>query len=642
MKSSSLIFLLWIIASAARGQTPLPGGVKGAILWYTTDESTTSPGLRNQLGGNDSLLRFDRSTITSLNFHPSLVFSGSKPLQVNLGRRNLRSASYFTVYQSLDTAAENSVWNITNGGKTTLVLTTDRMADLSAYRYMNYYDVARAQPKVSIYVQHKEKDTVAISDQLWNIGVKPVAPQLPVINFKGLIPELIAFDRVLNGTERLQVASYLALKYGITLTEPGATYLNSKGEKIWEGYDYPTWHRNIAGICRDDAASLNQSIATSSNMPGLLTISANKPLPDNNFLLWGDNGKELTPAPRMAGLPLLLQKTWLIKPSGNTTPLTTELILDTKPVDAPLSLHPVYWLAIEPSGKGEFNSAAVEFVRMEKLDKDGKAFFKNIKWDKDRSGKDVLGIIAAQDLLLSAIINQPSCASPGTGSMQVKILGGETPFQLTIKNAAGVFRKIDNASSPVTITDLEAGKYSLTVTDAAQHKYVDSFYINNKDVPLATSIAASYTLQAGQALHLNAAVNMPADLVWEWKGPSSFQSFNPQVTITEPGTYTLRSSRNGCSNTQDLLIKQALANILYDVTLFPNPSAGTFTARVTLDRAAPVTMSVYNSEGKLVFTRDGDRRMNYLFTGELKASGTYEVIFTSGLSKTNKRLVIVK
>jgi hypothetical protein len=642
MKSCSLICMLWIVIATVKGQTIHPGGVKGAMIWYSTDVSVVPPVLRNQLPGDGPVLGFDKATAIALNFHPSLVFSGIHPLRVHLGNHDLRHASYFTVYQSLDTAAENTIWHITNDRHTTLVLTTDRMADLSAFRYMNYYDVVRAQPKVNVYVQHKEKDTVSSTDQWWNIGVKPAAPQLPVMNFKGLIPEIIAYDRVLNSMERLQVASYLALKYGITLTEPRATYMNSAGSTIWDGYDHPAWHRNIAGICRDDVAGLDQSIASSSNLPGLLTILTRDSLYNNHFLLWGDNGKPLTTAPRIAGMPLLLQKTWLMKSHGNLSPFTTDLLLDTKQFDVPLPNHPVYWLAIDPTGKGQFNAEAIEFIKMDKLDQQGKALFKNVTWDRDGSGKDVWGIIVAQDLLLATVIHQPNCKSPGTGSMQVKIVGGRAPFQLIIQNNNGFFRKIDQATSPTQIANLDAGKYFLSVTDAAQHRYTDSFYINHEDVPLPVNIASGYTLPANKSLQLNAGQNMPADLSWEWNGPANFQSFHAQVTITEPGLYTVRCSKDECSTTQDILVKAAHSNILYNVTVFPNTSSGAFTARIALDKPAPVTMAVYNSEGKLISTQKADHRTNYQFKGELKVGGMYELVFTSGLSQTNKRLVIVK
>jgi hypothetical protein len=642
MKACSLLFMLVGLTFAVRSQSRHPGGVQGAIVWYSTDSSEKNPALRSRLEGQNDLLTSGNATIATLNYHPSLVFNGLAPLRVQLGSRDLRSASFFTVYQSLDTSGENSIWHFTKNQNTSLVLTTDRMADLSVYRYMNYTDVVRDQPKVNVYVQHKEKDSFTVTDQWWNIGIKPVSPQLPVSNFKGLVPEIIAYDRVLNSRERLQVASYLSIKYGITLTEPGATYLNSAGETIWDGYDYPSWHRNIAGLARDDASGLNQIIATGSNMPGLLTIASKNALPDNSFLLWGDNGRPLTAAERIAGFPQMLQKTWLVKPYGNS--FTTDLLLDTKPVDAKLPVKPVYWLAIDPSGQGKFSAATTIFKKMDKLDAQGRAYFNNINWDNDGSGKDVWGIIAGTELLLASVINQPKCTDPASGSLQIKILGGQAPFQLLVQNAAGLFisQRVENAASPLIVNNLGSGKYFFILKDAAQHLYSDSFYIDNQDLPTASSINEHYIIPAGRALQLNAAENMPGGLSWEWSGPDNFQSFNPQVKITQPGLYTLRCTKNGCYNQQDIRVTAEQANILYDVTVFPNPAPHVFRARITLDKPAPVTMTVYSPEGKVISAQKGNGRANYLFAGDLKTAGTYEIVFISGLSKTTKRLVIVK
>jgi hypothetical protein len=639
-----LLFILWLLTTTVKSQSPNPGGVKGAIHWYCTDASSTSPGLRSLLSGNNTLLSFPNARVEQLNFHPSLLIDGQNALRIDLGNHDLRNSSYFTVYQSRDTTDENIIWNITNSQQTSLVLTTDRMADLSTYQYMNYIDVIRKQPKVNVYVQQKEKDSLIITNQWWNIGVKPTTPQLPIVNFKGLVPEIIAYDRVLSARERLQVASYLALKYSITLTEPAATYLNSAGEKIWDGYDYTDWHRNIAGIGRDDSSGLKQSIASSSNIPGLLTISTNDSLSNNSFLLWGDNGKELIPAPKIPGLPVLLQQTWLMKTYNNPHPLKTNMIIDTRFVDAPLSSQPVYWLAIDRTGKEQFNSPTTEFIKMDKLDPKGNVYFNNVIWGKDGSGRDVWGIIAGQYLLLATTINQPTCALPNTGSLQVKILGGNGPYQFTIRNNSGfnVNQYIQDNTSTVDFSNLSTGKYFLKVTDAAQHLYLDSFYINNTDVPLSAALADHYTIPAGRSLSLDAAAGMPDQLQWEWNGPDNFQSYNAKISVTTPGLYILRSSKNGCVSEQDITITSAPSNILYDVTVYPNPSTAAFSARVTLGKPAAVTMSIYTLDGRLVSTQKGDGRMNYLFTGELKTSGVYELVFISGLSKANRRLVIAK
>jgi len=634
MKPHSLLLLLWVITIHVQGQSLIPatasvypGGIRAPFQWYVTDSAVKG---------------------ARLNFHPAMIVEGGiRPgsgaaVQLALGTRDLHEATYFTVYQSLDTARESVIWHLTGGQKASLVLTTSRMADLPARRYMNFIDKVRGQPKVNIYVQHKEKDSLPVAEQSWYIGVKPVTPNLPVSAFKGAIPEIIAYDRVLNSRERLQVVSYLALKYGITLTEPGATYLNSAGETIWSGYDYPDWHHNVAGIGRDDSAGLDQPMAGSSNAPGLMTMAALTPPANRSFLLWGDNGKALTPAPKVAGMPMLLQKTWLVKPYGGV--FATSMIFDTKAVDAPLPVDPVYWVVIDRSGQGKFAALSAEFVRMDQLDVVGKASFGSLQWDKDGSGKDVWGLVVAKDLLLATAINQPTCALPRSGSLRTRVVGGMAPYQLAVQGSNGFRdnRTVTDNGSPVEFGGLSFGKYFLVVTDARGRTYTDSLYLNDADAPLPRALASSYTLPPGRPLELDASIDMPDGLTWQWTGPGGFESFSPEIQVTTPGLYSVTCSKDGCSTEQDITVSPTHNNLLYNVTVYPNPSPGLFTARVTLDDAASVTMSTYTQEGRLVAIEKGEGRSNYYFSEVLATAGVYEVVFVSGLSSATKRIIIVK
>ncbi len=642
MKPCSLLLLLWVSSFSAKSQSISPGGVAAPIQWFSTDSSLSTPTLHSLLAGNADIAA-PQFKLAQLNFHPSLVIDGVSQVQVELGTKDLHDASFFTVYQSLDTSHENAIWHMVNGQQTSLVLTTSRMADLLPHRYMNYTDLVKGQPKVNSYVQHKQKDSLPVADQWWNLGVQPASPALPVSAFKGLLPEIIAYDRVLSTQERLKVATYLSLKYGITLTEPGATYLSSAGETVWDGYDYAAWHHNIAGICRDDSGSLNQIAGSSSNFPGLMTITSAQPLTNNSFLLWGDNNKALTPAPKVPGLPLLLQKTWLMKPFGGLTPFATNLLIDTKAVDAPLPVQPVYWLVVDPSGQGKFSTAS-GFVKMDALDEQAKASFSNLIWDKDGSGKDVWALLVASDLLLVTDIDPPACTPPNTGALHTKIIGGQAPWLLTLESNTGllVTRSLADNTPPVDFTALSFGKYFLKVTDALGRTYSDSLYLNDQDAPSPQSLASSYMLTPPAALQLDASVNMPDGLVYQWTGPGNFQSYSAQATITTPGLYSLTCSKDGCSTEQDITVTATHNNALYDVTVYPNPSPAAFTARVNLDNPAPVTMSIYAQDGRLVSVQKGDERSNYYFSGTLTTGGVYTLVFVSGLSNTTQRIIITK
>lgn len=120
----------------------------------------------------------------------------------------------------------------------------------------------------------------------------------------GKISEVITYDKTLNATEKLQVNSYLAIKYGITLnTEDGtavANYLNSTAGIVWNSTDNSGYNRNIAGIAHDEASALDQKQSRSVNQgqqlligtTGLANTNAlnSVSLNDGQYLIWGDNG----------------------------------------------------------------------------------------------------------------------------------------------------------------------------------------------------------------------------------------------------------------------------------------------------------------------------------------------------------------
>lgn len=72
-------------------------------------------------------------------------------------------------------------------------------------------------------------------------------------SFYGDIAEVIVFDAGLNLTNTQKVMSYLALKYGVTLT---SNYYNNLGTNLYT--TAATYNSNIIGISRDDQSSLYQ------------------------------------------------------------------------------------------------------------------------------------------------------------------------------------------------------------------------------------------------------------------------------------------------------------------------------------------------------------------------------------------------
>lgn len=118
----------------------------------------------------------------------------------------------------------------------------------------------------------------------------------------GSIAEVIAFSRYVDATERNQIESYLAMKYGITLDQAIASnYYNSAGSIVWDASANGVYNKNIFGLAHDFDSELliEQSRSATSN---LIQLSNPATLLDGDFLFLSDNGLSGTPTPQ-SGLP---------------------------------------------------------------------------------------------------------------------------------------------------------------------------------------------------------------------------------------------------------------------------------------------------------------------------------------------------
>ncbi len=108
--------------------------------------------------------------------------------------------------------------------------------------------------------------------------------------YKGRVAEVIAYGTVLSPAEKLQVESYLAIKYGMTLAQTSATnYVASDDTVIWDATTNSTHNNDIAGIGQDDEAALNQTQTRSVNTDSIVTIGNVSAMGDLEFLVWGNN-----------------------------------------------------------------------------------------------------------------------------------------------------------------------------------------------------------------------------------------------------------------------------------------------------------------------------------------------------------------
>ncbi|WP_139135311.1 T9SS type A sorting domain-containing protein [Roseivirga sp. 4D4] len=124
--------------------------------------------------------------------------------------------------------------------------------------------------------------------------------------FDGRIAEVITFSSRLDDANRRKVQSYLAIKYGVTLSQDGSLsaddkhYFDAAGDVIWNSTTNSTYNNDIAGIGRDDLSCFSQKQSSSVNSDDILTVGLGAVATDNaanintfaddgDYLVWGND-----------------------------------------------------------------------------------------------------------------------------------------------------------------------------------------------------------------------------------------------------------------------------------------------------------------------------------------------------------------
>lgn len=187
------------------------------------------------------------------------------------------------------------------------------------------------------------------------------------------IAEIIYYKTHLSVSDREQVESYLAVKYGVTLGTTASTidYTNSTGAVIWAGS--ATYQNDIAGIGRDDDACLNQKQSFSQNSDQILTMglgtiaatnaaNANTFSADRSYMIWGnDNDDDGTIEEIATDKPdkilARLDREWLIEESGTVGDV--EVTIDINGITVTGTSIEEFTLMVDEDGNGDFTDLSL-------------------------------------------------------------------------------------------------------------------------------------------------------------------------------------------------------------------------------------------------------------------------------------------
>lgn len=650
------IFALIILISIVTGnliysqQKSLPGNVQEPRYWIKSRFHGDAYYWEN-LTKNQGKIPNNVQKGTPFNFNPSIVFdSPQDSLILPLGVESKKRQTIFLVYKVKDSLKEQYLWAINDPKKTLSIATNKRLADLKKYSYQSYQEKIKPHKANIHFFQQNVTDSVAKLSSL-TIGQKSKLEQLPPEDFKGNISEILVYNRVLSGKETQKVASYLSIKYGISLSQfENKNYLNSQGETIWDINQHKGFESSITGVGRDDASGLLQPKSSNMIEEGLMTVelkSKTNKIPNNYFAFWSDNGKNLLVKKQKQGEPIGIARQWQLD-FVNPTDLSIDWSFNPNFIKGNLPKDTYFWLLVDYSGKGTYDENNSEYIRLGSTSTKEKLSLTDFNWDKQKTGKTKFTLKIAPKMFSRVWITESTCGKQGSGQLNYTIEGGEAPFTVTVKKEGTdvVIKQWNQAAKSATGLQLSSGTYDYIVRDKNGSLYTETIFLadTNGTYPLLKS---EYVLTDDNPIVLDASLGLPKEnYEFHWLYEGDFIDNSSRILIDQAGTYELRLlNSQECKTTTKIQVSAngKIATSANVTLLYPNPTVdGRFSVVMQFAKKTNANIRIISPNGTLIKEQSFSQIENYIHDEVLQvASGMYLVMVSSDFgSKTFK--VIVK
>lgn len=375
--------------------------------------------------------------------------------------------------------------------------------------------------------------------------------------------EVICYNSKLVPADINKVESYLAIKYGFTLDQSTAqNYVSSAGTVTWDGTLNAAYNKDITGIGRDDASTLNQKQSRNNSLNDAVTLSLGAIAVDNaangsaftndqSFLTSGHNGLTMAFATSTAvpqGFSQRLNRVWKAQQTAFSQPVTISFETSMLPAVPASSIR----LLIDDDG--DFTNAtaftgAVNGTRLEFTGQNFSSFTKMFY---------TLATCMAGPPVVS--YNSPLCVGQ-TLVLQVDSPAFTDPTTTYAWSGPNAFSS--SAQSP-SITPVVTGTYSVTVS-------VNTCTLSPGTVTV-TSALPNVTASVSQAITCASPVasltgsSSGTGVTYVWSGPGGYSFVGANAATGSPGTYTLTVSAGSCSTSTTVVV---VSN-----TVAPNIGAG--------------------------------------------------------------------
>ena len=331
---------------------------------------------------------------TLLNFNPAMEFDGTSDgmgINLNINPSVNDTVTVYTVYHADATGTNRGLWGnddanfdrhlmmhgYSNGGATSLY-TGGNVANTNLIVGAQM-DEGTANGSF-VWVNGTQ---AANFTQSGSEGGTPtmvlgsITTALSSTWFDGKIAEFVIYDRVLTATEKQQVESYLALRYGITLGNGTVNYLSGSGAVIWDAATNSAYNDDITGVGVDSCGTLIQKQSKSANTDDIITIGIQNMIASSNqahtgafasdlsYLVWGNDDGSYTEIatdmpPSFNVFCRRLTREWKVDKTGPVDGVMVTADLNSITITASSAAN--IKLIVDNDGDGDFNTGTIQII----------------------------------------------------------------------------------------------------------------------------------------------------------------------------------------------------------------------------------------------------------------------------------------
>lgn len=641
---------LLIVNAVFSQEKILPGAVSEPFFWIKSRNTGENYYWESLINNKEAKVPVKKYDGVAFNFNPSIVIDTAQDsLIVPLGSDSKRRQTLFMVYKVKDSLKEQFLWTINDPQKIISAATNKRLVDLKKYSYQSYQEKIKPHKANIHFFQQNVTDSVAKLSSL-TIGQKSKMEKLPPEDFKGSISEILIYNRVLSGLETQKAASYLAIKYGISLSQfDNKNYVNSLGNTIWDAEKHKGFTSSITAVGRDDASGLLQLKSNNMIDEGLLTFelkSKSDKIPNNYFAFWSDNGKNLLVKKQEQGEPIGVSREWQLDYS-NPSDLSLDWTFNPAFIKGTLPKDTYYWLLVDYSGKGTYDENDSEYIRLGSTASTEKLVLKDFDWNKQKSGTAKFTLKVAPQMFSRVWITEALCGVSGSGELNYTIEGGEAPFTVTVKKegSEAVVKQWNQAAKSQTGVQLSSGTYDYIVKDKRGNLYSETVFVADKEGTFP-NLKSDYLLTDGNALLLDASAALPAgNYQYQWFYEGNFIDDNPKILIDQPGNYELRLINDQECKTSKMIAVATDGKEITDssvLILYPNPTPdGKFAIAMQFPKKTDASIRIYSLTGSLLKEKKYNQIETYLHEDSIKEpSGMYLVNVSSDFGNKTFKVIV--